>query len=118
MLADRGARMDPSRQGTMEQRTTPSGPETDRTVDAPRKRRVTAPQIPTPDYDIRAVNESVPALPDWVNTNARLVRRITMGVTAGEMAQANLFGYQEYLNRQLHHMDIDDSAVDAFVTTK
>ena len=40
---------------------------------------------PAQKFDIRIVNESVAALPEWTSTNGRLVRRITMGVTSLEM---------------------------------
>ena len=80
--------------------------------------RVLTPKKPAPAFQTSVVNESVPALPDWLNTNVRLVRRITMGVTTGDIAQVNRLGYQEYLNQQLRPADIDDSAVDAVVAAK
>src|SRR5438105_4742644 len=136
----------PERQGPMDQRTPESHPNEDGAVESPRTRRsfvffgalagaallarparaqgtgrirrVAEPKRPSPDYDVRVVTESVPALADWFNTNARLVRHITMGLTAGEIARANLLGYQEYLNQQLHPADLDDSALEAFVALK
>lgn len=73
---------------------------------------------PAPKFDIRIVNESVSALPEWTSTNGRLVRRITMGVTSLEMLRVNQSGYQAYLNRQLHPAEIDDSAVEAVVAAR
>ncbi len=73
---------------------------------------------PAPQFPSRLVNESVAALPAWVNNNARLVRRITMGVSATEMMRVSVLGYQEYLSKQLHPSTIDDSALDAVVAAR
>ncbi len=43
----------------------------------------------------------------------KLVRRITMGITESELALANSLGYHGYLEYQLDHLSIDDSACDA-----
>src|ERR1043165_4643964 len=72
--------------------------------------RRAVPRKPTPDFKTAVVNESVPALADWTDTKARLVRRITMGATAAEMTRVRTLGYQEYLNEQLHPELIDDRA--------
>src|SRR4051812_5451195 len=71
-----------------------------------------------PDFATTVVNESVPALPSWSNPRVRLVRRITMGVTVNELNEVNRLGYQEYLNRQLDYAEIDDSEVEATVSTR
>ncbi|HEY6218731.1 MAG TPA: DUF1800 family protein, partial [Gemmatimonadaceae bacterium] len=76
------------------------------------------PRKTTPEFQTAVVNESVPALADWTDTKARLVRRITMGATAAEMTRVRTLGYQEYLNEQLHPEQLDDSAVDAVVAAK
>jgi len=73
---------------------------------------------PDQGFATRVVNESVPALPDWMSTSARLVRRISMGATSMEITRAKQLGYQEYLNRQLRYAEIDDSVVDAVVASK
>ena len=41
-----------------------------------------------------------------------------MGVTLADLNDVNRLGYQEYLNRQLNHTYIDDSAVDAIVAAR
>ncbi|MEP6763771.1 MAG: DUF1800 domain-containing protein [Gemmatimonadaceae bacterium] len=51
----------------------------------------------------------------WVDPTLRLVRRISMGLNAAEVASAKSMGYAAYLNYQLSPSAIDDSAVDAFV---
>ncbi len=73
---------------------------------------------PTAQFPSRLVNESVAALPAWVNNNARLVRRITMGISATEMMRVSVLGYQEYLNQQLHPSTIDDTDVDAVIAAR
>lgn len=49
---------------------------------------------------------------------SRLVRRITMGITATDMRLATQMGWQGYLNWQLNYTRIDDSAAENFVATK
>jgi uncharacterized protein (DUF1800 family) len=71
-----------------------------------------------PDFPTAVVNESPAALPSWSNAEVRLVRRITMGVTLNELNEVNRLGYQEYLNRQLNYTEIDDSEVEAAVTSR
>jgi uncharacterized protein (DUF1800 family) len=53
---------------------------------------------------------------DWVDPTLRLVRRITMGLEPVEVARARQLGFAGYLEYQLNHEAIDDSAVDAYVT--
>ena len=53
---------------------------------------------------------------DWKDPVLRLVRRLTMGLEPNEVARARQLGYAGYLEYQLNHDAIDDSAVDAFVT--
>jgi uncharacterized protein (DUF1800 family) len=77
------------------------------------KRRQDRARFPT-----AVVNESVSALPDWSDSRLRLVRRISMGLTAGEVMRVRMLGYQEYLNRQLNHLAIDDSAVEDVIAAR
>ncbi|MGZ8379360.1 MAG: DUF1800 domain-containing protein [Gemmatirosa sp.] len=52
---------------------------------------------------------------DWENWALRLARRVTLGLTPEESARAKRLGYYGYLDYQLAHEQIDDSAADAFV---
>ena len=54
----------------------------------------------------------------WNSATLRLVNRITMGVTADELARAKRMGSGGYLEYQLNHEAIDDGPVEAFVATK
>ncbi|HET9424326.1 MAG TPA: DUF1800 domain-containing protein [Gemmatimonadaceae bacterium] len=83
-----------------------------------RPRRPLRPRPVAPEFPTAVVNESVAALPDWTNSRVRLVRRVTMGVTAADLNRVNQLGYQEYLNRQLSYREIDDSAVDAAIAAR
>lgn len=53
----------------------------------------------------------------WVDPVNRLIRRITSGLTAAEVATARQMGFAAYLNSQLDPAAIDNSAVDTFVAT-
>ncbi|MGE3106798.1 MAG: DUF1800 domain-containing protein [Phycisphaerales bacterium] len=46
---------------------------------------------------------------------AKLVRRTTMGITGAELARAQTLGYEAYLEYQLDHTAIDDSALSAML---
>ena len=83
-----------------------------------RRPRPLAPRDPRPRFPTAVVNESVDALADWGDSRLRLVRRITMGITGGEVLEVNRLGYQQYLNRQLSPAQIDDSAVEEIVATR
>lgn len=54
---------------------------------------------------------------NWDDPILRLVRRITMGLTAGEAQRAASLGYDGYLEYQLNADGIDDSAVEGYVGT-
>ena len=56
-----------------------------------------------------------PGRAEWVSDTARLVRRVTMGITSAEAARATAHGYDAYLESQLAIERIDDSAVDASI---
>ena len=48
----------------------------------------------------------------WLSPEARLVRRITMGLNDAEVTRAKTLGYAAYLEYQLADAAIDDTAVD------
>jgi len=77
--------------------------------------------VPPPSMTDASIppGENVAAFAEWDLTGvSRLVRRVTMGVTPGDMAKANQLGWQGYLNSQLNYTRIDDSAVENFVAQK
>ncbi len=80
------------------------------------------PRKPVPPSTVESSippGENVAAFAEWDITGAsRLVRRITMGVTPGDMAHANQLGWQGYLNSQLNYTRISDDAVETFVAQK
>lgn len=53
----------------------------------------------------------------WRDPVARLVRRVTLGITKDELARAQKLGFAKYLDEQLKPSRIDDREVAAFVTT-
>ena len=57
--------------------------------------------------------ESVAAFEEWDTGTSRLVRRVTLGMTQGELQRAPPMGWQGYINYQLNYTRIDDSAVEA-----
>ena len=61
---------------------------------------------------------SLAAFPEWDSNSSRLVRRATLGATAAEMLRAKTLGFQGYLNYQLNHQRIDDSAAENVVASK
>jgi uncharacterized protein (DUF1800 family) len=83
---------------------------------AKRKERLLVAGVP-------AVLASVSAPPDsqltiWRDPVARLVRRITLGITKDELERAKALGYAKYLDEQLKPSVIDDRATNAFITSK
>jgi uncharacterized protein (DUF1800 family) len=52
---------------------------------------------------------------NWKDPVARLVRRISMGITADELTHARSLGYTGYLEEQLNPSRIDDAACTKFV---
>jgi uncharacterized protein (DUF1800 family) len=63
-------------------------------------------------------NETPLAPQEWASDTTRLLRRITMGMTEVDVAAAKRYGFRGYLERQLDHLGLDDSAVDAFVAAR
>lgn len=53
----------------------------------------------------------------WTDPVLRLVRRITTGISASEVALAKSKGFAAYLDYQLNPAAIDDSATDAFIAS-
>jgi uncharacterized protein (DUF1800 family) len=92
-------------------------PSTARAQARPKVRKPT----PPPPLDVPPPNpgESVAPFAEWDATGvSRLVRRVTMGVTPGDMAKANQLGWQGYLNQQLNYTRINDDAVENFIVGK
>jgi uncharacterized protein (DUF1800 family) len=63
-------------------------------------------------------NEMVGAFAEWDSGGTRLVRRVTLGITSGEVQRVNSMGYQGYLNYQLNSSRIDDTAVENTIAQK
>ena len=63
-------------------------------------------------------NESAAAFSEWDTGTSRLVRRVTLGMTPGELQRASAMGWQGYLNYQLNYTRIDDSAVEAAIAAR
>jgi uncharacterized protein (DUF1800 family) len=55
---------------------------------------------------------------EWENWSLRLARRITLGLTYGDAQRARALGYYGYLDEQLNHESIDDSACEAVITQR
>ncbi len=80
-------------------------------------------KVPGPVAGISASLAAVAAPPDsqltiWRDPVARLVRRITLGITRDELERAKKLGYARYLEEQLKPSTIDDRAVSAAVATR
>ncbi|HEY9229576.1 MAG TPA: hypothetical protein VIP11_23200, partial [Gemmatimonadaceae bacterium] len=76
---------------------------------------------PTNPFHTIEPNERPAAFTEWQTSAApisRLVRRVTMGVTAADMAKATQLGWQGYLNYQLNYTRINDDAVENTVSSK
>jgi uncharacterized protein (DUF1800 family) len=76
------------------------------------------PEKAAAQHVVRPSTRRPPPPPATGDSLLRLVRRITNGVTEEEYARAKTLGFQRYLDYHLKHTAIDDSAVDAFITTK
>jgi uncharacterized protein (DUF1800 family) len=69
-----------------------------------------------PPQPIVAPGENAAAFAEWDTGGlSRLVRRVTMGMTGADLAQANQMGWNGYLNYQLNYNRIDDSAVENWI---
>ncbi|MFI5228212.1 MAG: DUF1800 domain-containing protein [Gemmatimonadales bacterium] len=85
-----------------------------------RRRAISAarPREPHDAFPMVVPSETVGVFAEWDSSVGRLARRLTYGVTAGDITQANALGYDGYLEQQLNYTRIDDSAVDNFVAQK
>ncbi len=84
-----------------------------------RARRKTA----APVAGVAASLSAVATPPDsqlaiWRDPVARLVRRITLGITRDELERAKKLGYAKYLDEQLTPSTLDDRAVSATIATR
>ncbi|HTE47916.1 MAG TPA: DUF1800 domain-containing protein [Gemmatimonadaceae bacterium] len=92
-------------------------PKTARAQAKSRQRKPSEPKAKD-EFAILGPNENVAAFSEWAGSASRLVRRATLGVTAAEMTRATQMGYQGYLNYQLNHTRIDDSALETDIAAK
>ena len=63
----------------------------------------------------RGHGAALAATESWLASPLRLARRITFGLTPAETQRATKLGYKAYLEYQLNHAALDDSAVEAVV---
>ncbi len=80
-------------------------------------------RAPVPVAGVSSALASVATPPDaqlaiWRDPVARLVRRITLGITSDELERARKLGYAKYLDEQLKPGVIEDRAATAFVMGK
>jgi uncharacterized protein (DUF1800 family) len=124
-----GATLEPTREGTDARRSRRSFfffgalaaasliPRTARAQARPKPRKPTPP--PPIDAPPPEPGESVAPFAEWDATGvSRLVRRVTMGVTPGDMAKANQLGWQGYLTQQLNYARINDDTVENYIVSK
>jgi hypothetical protein len=81
-----------------------------------RSRRRAEPMVKKPRLEGGAIvpNENVAAFAEWDTGGlSRLVRRVTMGITPGELARARSMGWNGYLNHQLNYTRINDAALES-----
>ncbi len=62
-----------------------------------------------------AAADTVPGTDNWTRPALRLARRITFGLSPAETQRAQRLGYKGYLEYQLNHAALDNSAVEAVV---
>ena len=71
------------------------------------------------DHGAIIPNENVPAFAEWDTGGlSRLVRRITMGITPGDVAHAKTMGWNGYLTYQLNYTKINDAALESAAATR
>ncbi len=66
-------------------------------------------------FAVGALANAVAAPTEWSNSTVRLLRRATMGLNAADVSAAKAMGYQVWLQSQLDHTRIDNTAVEAQV---
>ncbi|HVT40692.1 MAG TPA: DUF1800 domain-containing protein [Gemmatimonadaceae bacterium] len=82
------------------------------------RRKAPGDNVPRPGLPPATISpELIDAASGWLSPELRLVRRITMGLSASEATLAQQLGYSAYLERHLNAASIDDSAVNQFVAT-
>lgn len=64
------------------------------------------------------VNTSSDPSRAWTDPVLRLVRRVTMGMSAADVATARRLGYARYLDQQLQMDGLDDSALESMIATR
>jgi uncharacterized protein (DUF1800 family) len=62
-----------------------------------------------------AAADTIPGTDNWTRSALRLARRITFGLNPAETQRALRLGYKGYLEYQLNHTALDDSAVESVV---
>ncbi len=88
------------------------------------QRRHTAKPVaePAPATDLSGAivpNENVAAFAEWDTGGlSRLVRRVTMGLTAAEMTRVNQMGWNGYLTYQLNYTRINDDVVENLIAQR
>ncbi|HEY4304821.1 MAG TPA: DUF1800 domain-containing protein [Gemmatimonadaceae bacterium] len=75
------------------------------------------PTAPAPKLDVGGAiipNETPAAFAEWDTLNglSRLVRRVTMGMTPNDVAQAKAMGWNGYLTYQLNYSRINDASLE------
>jgi uncharacterized protein (DUF1800 family) len=76
---------------------------------------------PVDEFPTIRPDERPAAFTEWGNDAtpvSRLVRRVTMGATAADMAKATQMGWQGYLNYQLNYSRINDDACEGTVAAR
>ena len=84
-------------------------------------RKPTDVEAPGDAFPTLRPNERPAAFTEWGSDAApvsRLVRRVTMGATAADMAKATQMGWQGYLNYQLNYTRINDDACETVVQSR
>ena len=78
------------------------------------------PEVTEPEeFRTARVDERPAAFAEWDATSVnRLVRRVTMGMTAADVAKAQQLGWQGYLNWQLNYNRINDDTCEQAVASK
>lgn len=71
-----------------------------------------------PRFNADQSGDTYDPAPHWTSPELRLVRRVTMGLTPSEVNRARGLGYEGYLEYQLNHQAIDDSAVEAEIAQR
>lgn len=75
-------------------------------------------QRPTRRADIGSLTERLGQRLEWRSTELRLLRRISMGMTAATAGRVRSIGFARFLEEQLNPPAIDDSACDQRITTR